>query len=68
MPLKEKQRYYNLWVPNMIIFSFIGMLLIFQQSFTVHIVGYSYVWAFIFALGFSILYIDFSLKEIYHKK
>ena len=37
----------------MIIFSFIGMLLIFQQSFTVHIVGYSYVWAFIFALGFS---------------
>ena len=27
--------------------------LIFQQSFTVHIIGYSYVWGFIFAFGFS---------------
>lgn len=44
----------NLWVPNVITFLFLGMLLIFQQSFTVHIIGYSYVWAFIFTLGFSI--------------
>ena len=65
---KKNKDINNLWVPNMIIFSFIGMLLIFQQSFTVHIVvirmyGHLYLhWVS------PILYIDFSLKEIYHKK
>ena len=55
----------NLWVINVLVFSYSAMLLIFQQSFTVHIVGYSYVWAFIFALGFSIaIYKNFILREL----
>lgn len=43
----------NLWAINALIFIYLGMLLIFQQSFTVHIIGYSYVWGFIFAFGLS---------------
>ena len=29
------------------------MLPIFQHSFTVHIIGYSYAWGFLLAFGFS---------------
>ena len=62
---KEEIKIANQWVTTALIFSFSGMLLVFQQSFTVHIVGYSYVWAFIFALGFSyIIYRNFIIREM----
>lgn len=51
----ERFQIANIWTLNALIFSYSGMLLIFQQSFTVHIIGYSYVWAFIFSIGLSFL-------------
>jgi len=45
----------NLWIVNVLAAPFIGMLLVFQQSFAVHIQGYSYIWAFIFAVGIFVL-------------
>lgn len=54
---REKYNYLvpkNSWCMGLLIAMFSGMLLVFQQSYTVHIIGYSYVWAFIFSIGFSI--------------
>lgn len=41
----------NTWMLAPIISAFIGMLSTFQQSYAVHIRGYSFVWAFIFTAG-----------------
>ena len=43
----------NTWAINIIIAAFLSMLLVFQQSYTVHIRGYSYVWSFLFSAGIA---------------
>lgn len=50
---KSKLQNGHQWTIAMLCFMFSSMLLTFQQSYTVHIQGYSYVWAFIFAFGLT---------------
>ena len=53
-----KDKFKHHWALNMITVCFISMLLVFQQSYAVHIEGYSFIWAFLFALGLIVFFND----------
>lgn len=46
------------WLYAPLAFAFVCMLFTFQQSFSFHPFGYSYIWAFPFSLGLSLLLLN----------